>query len=447
MSLKTLSESVYVELCLKLGTPQQVVFRRKTADIKELFENQITKIDHSITRKGGSQREGFQLEDSDEDYLIWSDDQRVFWDFPQMIGYSILNALILCDSSKSPPGYTLLLLPLGAAPEMVLSSCVKINASLYISSAKYRERTCTLRGAHSTVHGPCSSGTHHSVLDYDYAYGFVSDFWPPSASSWKDRCHLWPQRHAVDNIVRSGCHFVAIGHRLCPGEHADNEWRISFSQAEQKLVYAMNHTQFLTYGLLKLFLKEINKGLSEEEKLLCSYHIKTVVFWAIQQNTIALWHPQNLLAGFWVCFKLLLKWVYEGVCPNFFIPEDNMFLNKVYGETQRNLFDQLYGLYQKGIAFLLQIPCMSSCIMNVLCNPRLSVSTDESSLVSEAALDREFFTEIYAHGSTVGRRDFKSCIEYLHIVEQLLITFRSSLSECKSSCYRKIQPPSFRDVL
>ena len=281
------------------------------------------------------------------------------------------------------------------------------------------------------MHGPCSSGTHHNVLDYDYAYGFVSDFWPPCASSWKDRCHLWPQRHVVDNIVRSGCHFVAIGHRLCPGKHEDNEWRISFSQAEQKIVYAMNHTQFLTYGLLKLFVNEINRGLREEEKLLCSYHIKTIIFWAIQKNTIDLWHPQNLLAGFWVCFKLLLKWLYEGVCPNFFIPEDNMFLNKVHGETQRNLFDQLYGLYEKGIAFLLQIPCMSSCIMNVLCNPRLSVSTDESSLVSEAALDREFFTEIYAHGSTVGRRDFKSCIEYLHIVEQLLITFRSSLSECQ----------------
>ena len=126
MSLQILSESVYVGLCLKIGTPQQVSFRRETADVKEFFENQITRIDHSVTRKGGSQREGFQLEDSDEDYLIWSDDQRVFWDFPQMIGYSIRRtALILCDSSESPPGYTLLWLPLEAACRMVLSSCVE----------------------------------------------------------------------------------------------------------------------------------------------------------------------------------------------------------------------------------------------------------------------------------------------------------------------------------
>ena len=134
------------------------------------------------------------------------------------------------------------------------------------------------------MHGPCSSGRDRT-LEYDNAHCFASEFWPPSASSWKDRCHSWPPPHVVDDIIRSGCHFVAIGHTL--GQHAVNEWRISFSQAEQTLVYAKNHTQFLTYGLLKYFVKEFKNPLSEEEKLLCSYHMKTATFWAIQQNTIA----------------------------------------------------------------------------------------------------------------------------------------------------------------
>ena len=51
--------------------------------------------------------------------------------------------------------------------------------------------------------------------------------------------------------------------------------------------------------------------------------------------------PQNLLAGFWVCFKHLLTWVYGGVCPNYFITE-NMFLDKVQGEAQKKLFTQLH---------------------------------------------------------------------------------------------------------
>lgn len=135
----------------------------------------------------------------------------------------------------------------------------------------------------SISHGPCNSGSIGNI-EYDLANCPVCDFWPPSTASWIDRCRSWPPPRVVNDIVRNGCHFVAIGHKL--GNQTDNVWRVSFSQTEQKLVYAMNHTQFLTYGLLKLFLKEIiNDGKCDEEKLLCSNHIKTSVLWAIQQST------------------------------------------------------------------------------------------------------------------------------------------------------------------
>nr|XP_022333840.1 uncharacterized protein LOC111130871 isoform X1 [Crassostrea virginica] len=417
MAIQNMSESVYAGLCLKIGTTQQVTFRRDIADITELLRNKYFDYGQKRIMESGSRREGFRLEGSDVDIMMWLPNHKVIWDDEQSDRYNPnTQALILCHSSMSPPGFTLLVVPLEAANETVLSSCVRINEVLVISSAKYREKTCTLLRPGSKVHGPCSSGRERS-LEYDIASCFASDFWPPSASSWIDRCHSWPPPRVVDDIVRNGCHFVAIGHKL--GKHVDNEWRISFSQAEQKLVYAMNHTQFLTYGLLKLFLKEFNNGLREEEKILCSYHMKTAVFWAIQQNTIDRWCPQNLLQGFWLCFKLLLKWVYEGVCPNFFIPENNMFLNNVYGEAQRNLFTRLYGLYEMGIAFLLQSPFIRSYIMDVLCNLRLSFCTDECALISEAKLDVELFQEIL-YNDFLSSKDLDSCIKHIRIVEQLI---------------------------
>ncbi|XP_022307453.1 uncharacterized protein LOC111115189 isoform X2 [Crassostrea virginica] len=437
MALQTISESVYVGLCLKIGTPQQVAIRRDVVDFMELLVHTEQRTNGLVNMLSGSQREGFRFKDSDTDVMIWRKNHRVLWDFSQAVLYNTHRyRLILCDSSESPPGFTLLWLPLEAADRLVISSCVRINGTLCISSAKYRENTIAtsfLVTPDATVHGPCSSGRMNG-LEYDYAFCFVSDFWPPSASSWTDRCHSYPPKHVVDDIIRSGCHFVAIGHKL--GKHADNEWRISFSQGEQKLVYAMNHTQFLTYGLLKYFVKEIiNHRLSEDEKLLCSYHMKTAIFWAIQQNTIAHWCPQNLLAGFWVCFKLLLKWVYDGYCPNFFIPENNMFLNKVHGEAQRNLFTKLYGLYEKGIAFLLQSASISSFIMDVLCNPRLSVSTEECTLISSVVLDGELFGEIFLMDTMhVLCNNLHRIMELLHIVEQLL---RSSLTECKITVLQK----------
>nr|XP_022300826.1 uncharacterized protein LOC111109030 [Crassostrea virginica] len=429
----TISESVYVGLCLKIGTPQQVAIRRDVWDIIELLEHKVKSTDYYFRMDSGSRREGFRFKDSDFDFMFWSNNHRVLWDFSQATMCNTdSHALIICDSSESPPGFTLLWLPLEEAGRPVLSSCVRINGALYISSAMYRHNTCTLERSDSTVHGPCSSGVHDGGLEYDYAHCFVSDFWPPSASSWTNKCQSWPPSNVVDDIVQRGCHFVAIGHKL--GNHADNEWRISFSQAEQKLVYAMNHTQFLTYGLLKLFVKEFNRGKIEEEKLLCSYHMKTAIFWAIQGNTIDHWCPQNLLAGFWVCYKLLLKWVYEGVCPNFFIPENNMFLNRVHGVAQRNLFTQLNGLYEKGIAFLLENPSISSYIMNILCNPRLSVCSDERTMISEAVLDIELFKEIYLRDIPLNI-NLPTCIKYLSVVQQLI---RSPLRQCQIPMIQKL---------
>nr|XP_022335968.1 uncharacterized protein LOC111132453 [Crassostrea virginica] len=433
MALQTISESVYVGLCLKIGTSQQVAIRRDVVDMAELLEHKVTRTDQTVNMTSGSWREGFRFRDSDMDFMRWLNNHRVLWDFSQATLYNThIYKLILCDSSESLPGFTLLWLPLETADSLVLSSCVRINGALCISSALYRDNTCTLVRPDSTVHGPCSSGRVGGILEYDDAHCFVSDFWPPSASSWTDRCHSWPPPHVVDDIIRSGCHFVAIGHKL--GIHADIEWRISFSQAEQKLAYALNHTQFLTYGLLKCFVKEFNNGFGEQDKLLCSYHMKTAVFWAIQQNTIAHWCPQNLLAGFWVCFKILLKWVYEGYCPNFFIPENNMFLNKVHGIAQTNLLTRLYGLYEKGIAFLLQSPSISSFIMDVLCNPRLSVCTDERTQIYEVVLDRELFNEIVINDA-LALNNLHGCMEYLHMVEQLI---RSPLTQYQIPMLQKL---------
>nr|XP_034332006.1 uncharacterized protein LOC117691059 [Crassostrea gigas] len=419
MSVQKISESLYVGLCLKIGTPQQVASRRDIVDIEDMFTNNGILHNQMTIMLSGSQREGFRLSGSDRDTMFWPNNHRVIWDFSQCQFYnSQEHALILCDSSESPPGFTLVWLPLERAYSQVTSACVRINGGLYISSSKYREIKCSLSIAGSTPHGPCSSGTFGGVIEYDEAHCFVSDFWPPSASPWKDRCHSWPPPHVVNDIIRNGCHLVPIGHKL--GNHTDNEWRISFSQAEYKLVCSMNHTQFLTYGLLKLFLKEIiDKGLKDEEKLLCSYHMKTAVFWAIQQNTLSHWCPQNLLTGFWVCFKLLLKWVYEGVCTNFFIPENNMFLSKIYGEAQKTLFTRMYRLYEKGIPLMLHSPSIASYIINVLCNPRLTICTDEHTLISEVEVDEEIFREMLNHDS-ISTLNLHMCEKYLHRVEQLL---------------------------
>ncbi|XP_065924587.1 uncharacterized protein [Magallana gigas] len=383
--MQHMSKSVFVVLCQLVGTSQQVTMRREMIDIAEMIDRRITHQNTDMLMLSGSYREGFRLKGSDIDTMIWPNSHRVIMDVSQSEYYNTANtALILSESSESPPGFILLQLLTPFASKTANSACVRMNGRPYISSSTYRELTLSiLSDRNSTLHGPCSSG-NIAGDEYDIAHCFVSDFWPPSVSLWTDRCHSWPNPQVVDDIVRNGCHFVAIGHPL--GPHENEEWRISFSRAEYKLVSSMNHCQFLTYGLLKLFLKEVlNQQSDETSKLLCSYHMKTTVFWTIQQNTLPYWSPQNLLGGFWLCFKLLLKWVYEGICPNFFIPQNNLFLTKVHGSAQNRLFLQLHELYKKGLACLLQSSSIRSYIIEVLYNPRLSICM----MMSEAAYDEE----------------------------------------------------------
>ncbi|XP_062611119.1 uncharacterized protein LOC134272967 [Saccostrea cucullata] len=427
-AIQHVSESVFVGLCHIVGTSQQIAMRRDVLDITEILSNHVNNDLNSIMTSG-SHREGFRLKGSDIDTMYWHNIERVIWDLSQTRYYNRQRyTLILSDCSDSPPGFSLLqlLIPwpirtsscfIGIAGRDIVSALVRRNGKLFISSSLYKESMCQKITPSSTPHGPCASGIHAGI-EYDFAHCFASDFWAPSAASWIDRCHSWPQPRVVRDIISSGCHFVATGHKL--GNHEDQEWRISFSRAEQILVYSMNHTQFLTYGLLKLILKEvINNGLGEEDKLLCSYHMKTAVFWVIQRNTVPLWCPQNLLLCLWECFKLILKWVYERVCPNFFIPQNNMFLSKIHGDKQTQLFVRLHALYEKGLISLLHSSSIWPYVLKVLHNPRLSICLDVGNLLSEFEFDSTLFNCIISQ-SVQGIQNLFHCVKCLRAVEQLI---------------------------
>ncbi|XP_062602915.1 uncharacterized protein LOC134264666 [Saccostrea cucullata] len=283
--MQHVSESVFKGLCGIIGTSQQVAMRREVVDLMEIVREDKNQ---AFEMMSGSRREGFRLPGSDIDNMYCLYKHRVIWSLGQVQNYNVNKiALILADCSKSLPGFNLLELLTPTDRKSVDSACICINDRRYISSSLYRQITCSHIFPNSTEHGPCSTGNYTCTenMEYDNAHCISSNFWPPSASPWIKRCNIWPEGRVLKDIVRSGCHFVAIGHKL--GNYEDKEWRISFSLAEQKLVYSMNHCQFLTYGLLKLFLKEvINNELSEDDKLLCSYHMKTAVFWVLQKNTM-----------------------------------------------------------------------------------------------------------------------------------------------------------------
>ncbi|XP_062572819.1 uncharacterized protein LOC134234792, partial [Saccostrea cucullata] len=201
IAIERISESVFWGLCCKVGTSKLVVMRRDVMDIGDIVGNQVIGKESSVM-VSGSQREGFRLKGSDVDYMSWPNNHRVIWELSQSQYYNThRQTLILCDCSESPLGFTLLCL---LSPSMYIAierACVRMYNRDYISSFKLRQLICSVSIRTSTEHGPCANRTIGKT-EIDNALCFVSDFWPPYAFSWINRCHSWPQPHVVDDIVK-----------------------------------------------------------------------------------------------------------------------------------------------------------------------------------------------------------------------------------------------------
>ena len=116
------------------------------------------------------------------------------------------------------------------------------------------------------------------------------------------------------------------------------EWRISFSVAERTLVWSFNHVQMQCYAVMKLILKEfINPHCSPPCRVLCSYFIKTFLFWEYEETDPSYWCKENfrecvmrLMSGFHECIRVRsLK--------HYFIPSFNLLSVKTTDEAQMEL--------------------------------------------------------------------------------------------------------------
>ena len=127
-----------------------------------------------------------------------------------------------------------------------------------------------------------------------------------------------------EEIVGFGFHLVAVGHHLSPMKEV--QWRISFSIAERTLVWSFNHTQIQCYAFMKLILKEFIKVNSTENTkgVLCSYFIKTFLFWQFEETDQSFWQKKNLRGCLVFLLREFYKCIKEGVLCHYFIWKFNL---------------------------------------------------------------------------------------------------------------------------
>jgi tetratricopeptide (TPR) repeat protein len=204
-------------------------------------------------------------------------------------------------------------------------------------------RSHQLGGSHH-VHGPCLSDKDDI---FDTALCFHSRQWISPAHKWVTRPNTsWPSSELKSKIIDHGILFVPIG---CKGsKNEDIEWRLSFSVGEKLLIYSFTHVQLICYALMKILLKDVIDSDNDCKGLLCSYYIKNIIFWVSEELPLSLWQPENLIYCFMSCFERLLYCVEYSMCPHYFIPEINMFENKIEGHERQVLLGRLNVLYSYG---------------------------------------------------------------------------------------------------
>src|SRR6218665_203332 len=162
-------------------------------------------------------------------------------------------------------------------------------------------------------------------LKLDLVLAIYCPCWPTEANEWKarERQNAWPPVEVIDGIVASGCHFVAKPH---PSNHSDEtQWRFSFSQAEIILIHTWTDVQKYIYHILRLIKSEVVKACGgSDETVLCTYFFKTLMFWECERQSKEFWDDENVEKSVSELLCIMIGWLIDGCCTNYFIPKNNM---------------------------------------------------------------------------------------------------------------------------
>ncbi|XP_052079193.1 uncharacterized protein LOC127717547 [Mytilus californianus] len=343
---------LYEHLVKTAGTEIDIRNRQRLFIIQNMIIN--TCQSGRIQISSGSLAEGLYLPGSDIDFMEVQTHVDVIQN-EKNIKHPVHKIPLVMETDTDHPGFARLRLiaEMDGKPLMAEFACFAGSGNkLYLPVSGYFD---FFKQSYKKMpvfqHGPCLSDVRQKV---NCAPCLHSAYLPFNAIPWSSRHRRqWPSDFVIDWFMNNGCLLVPIGP---PKNISDSDylWRLSFSFAEKKLVHSFNFTQLLCYALLKLTLKRIVNTVNDVKELLCSYFLKTALFWVSEEVDIETFQPSKLFYCFSLCLAKLISWVHSSYCPNYFIPEHNMFLGKINQSNNKVLLRVLESVKYEGIDGLIQ---------------------------------------------------------------------------------------------
>ncbi|XP_071142022.1 uncharacterized protein [Mytilus edulis] len=331
---KNLSLRFYNYLCNIVGSEEVVKTRRQIFTAMDIVQNKK----NSTYISSGSKSEGLDLKGSDCDIMILYNYIRVYESLHN-VQYDPQQTILVMETNDTKPGFTRLKLA-NKAYHCISSihDCDEtVGKETYISSKRFREKDLD---DDMVIHGPCQSTLGE---EFDNAECLRCKEWITPAQQWIHRSRTAGLHHKlVTSAVEYGVLFVPIGCKNSPNE--DLEWRVSFSMTEKMLIYSFSHTQLLCYALMKIILKDLIKP--RHGDLLCSYFLKTIMFWLNEEISPSEWKPENMISCFLYCIRRLIYCVEYKTCLQYFIPENNLFEDRFTDKDHKTVLNTLRFIYE-----------------------------------------------------------------------------------------------------
>ena len=435
MTSWTPSRSVLLSQLLDdvVGTEEMVRIRQDYCRIDDFISSTGTNANLYFT---GSKAEGLDLPGSDKDYMF---------DINKLHNMQVIQReqgtpevtqrnLFVMSTENVRPCFAMLRSVRPIIDRELFNACQDIDSSLYLSSYLYvHNAVAHFRELfpHLTItrQGPSAEGwtpyMNRSESGTDAVGSIHCSFWPNVASEWRTRSRRfpWPSQHDMKAIVDFGFHLVPVGH---PNSDTNMmEWRISFSVAERTLVWSFNHVQMQCYAVMKLILKEfINQHCSPSCRVLCSYFIKTFLFWEYEETNLSYWCKENLrecllrlLSDFCECVRLrYLK--------HYFIPSFNLLSVKMTDQAQKELLRIFDIILQSDISIIKEIKTLNKVWID--CLSLDADSTDISETVNRNFLrnDECMVLAIFYQQYEVLKQRNLNCVDLFTLTSQYISHFR-----------------------
>ena len=365
MASWTLDDSKILSVLLDdvVGTQEIIEIRQDYCQIKDCL---MSEIKNSCAYFTGSKAEGLNLPGSDEDYMH---DMNNLFNIkvtqsleenndtsPYSIFYMFTENVFPCFALLQHVPQTQMDLYLyQLSPNMdglqYLSSDLVVQEAVSLSNNTGMTKIVKRQGPSAEVWLMLSNPI--SDCGIDTVFSIYCAFWPNEASEWvqRPRHFGWPTSQDLSSIIDFGFHLVPVGHPQSATKEL--QWRISFSVAERTLVWSFNHVQMQCYAVMKIILKEFIKvKCNPQNQVLCSYFIKTFLFWRYENSEVNFWREDNLRECILFLLAEFSKCLQEGILMHYFIPSFNLLSVKLTREAQTELLQLFDIIMQSDISIM-----------------------------------------------------------------------------------------------